>query len=58
MGLSQQRFNELMKLRSDYNLDLQLGGMSAQETERTRILLDDVNAELKEFGFGISEKKE
>ncbi|PTQ76452.1 hypothetical protein C8R26_11745 [Nitrosomonas oligotropha] len=55
MELSQQRFNELMALRSNYSLDLQLGGMSTEETERTQLLLDDINAELKEYGFGASE---
>ena len=55
MELSQQRFNELMKLRSDYNLALQLGGMSPEETERTQLLLDDINTELEEYGFGAPE---
>lgn len=55
MELSQKRFNELMTLRSDYNLALQLGGMSPEETERTQLLLDDINAELEEYGFGAPE---
>ncbi|SDX02991.1 hypothetical protein [Nitrosomonas oligotropha] len=55
MELSQKRFNELMTLRSDYNLALQLGGMSLEETERTQLLLDDINAELEEYGLKTSE---
>lgn len=55
MELSQRRFNELMTLRSNYSLDLQLGGMSPEETERTQFLLDDINAELEEYGFGTPE---
>lgn len=53
---SQERFNYLMQLRSDYSLALQLGCETEEETAATQALYDDVNAELAEYGFGSSDK--